>query len=148
LRDQLPALRAVETAVAGKALSIRGLYLKESFAFDGQIERIAGGGERALAQVKVVATQQSEVVNHMAQLRVQGVRTQQHGAEELTLGAVAWGLRVGKVGSCSIERLGARYQSRHRRIVSAVHCFPLPFAEEQCSRKTGKEELGLEHDQN
>jgi hypothetical protein len=103
-----------------------GLNLKESLALDGQIEGIAGLLNRALRHAQPVAAQQAVVVHRLAQLRVQGVGPQQHGAEVLALGPVAGSLRIGQIGGRRIQGLGSRHQPGHRRIISAVHRSPPP----------------------
>ena len=121
LRDQLARLRAVKAAVARVADAVFGLYGKEARPLKRQIQRIAGLLHRPLRQAQPVAAQQPVVVHRLAQLRVVGIRPQQHGAKVLALGAVAVGLRISQVGRGCVKRLAARHQSRHGCVIAAVH---------------------------
>ena len=112
---------ALKAAVPRVADALRRLDHEEPLALNGQVERVAGLLERTLRHAQPVAAEQAVIVYRLAQLRVQRVGPQQHGAKELALGAIPRRLRIGQVGRRRVQRLGSRHQARHRRIVAAVH---------------------------
>src|SRR6185437_13917025 len=119
--NQHSVVSTLETAVPRITDTIPGLDREKALPFDGDIQRIAGDGEGALAKINLIAAQHAEVVHRTIQLVAKCAGAHQGRAEIFPLRSETLRTRVCQIACCRVKRLGTRQPAGKCRVESAAH---------------------------